>query len=177
MRCWHSVTDRQAPAKGENHPSDASYKHITGNRADPAAVVGTVAVVTHDEVFIRAQRPCVHGTAIAHPGRIKIGFVKGFAVDMHNAVFYGDGFAGQSDDPLDEVLPNQHPLIQIPAWVITNDYVAPLRRTCMVIQLGYPQPVTVLQRRQHAASLDPHRFKEKMPDKEQKDDQKKCAKQ
>ena len=88
-------------------PNDAhglSADGATAQRANAAAIVGTVAVVAHDVVIICAKCLGRTGSLVSAAFRIKIGFVQGTAVDMYRTLDVFDCFAGKANHPFDEML-------------------------------------------------------------------------
>src|SRR5271167_261318 len=84
----------------KNRP--AVYK-LAGYRPKDTRVIGTDAVVAHDEVTILGN---AHGAVIAHVFVLRrdVRFIDGAPVDINDALANLDIFAWQTDDPLDERL-------------------------------------------------------------------------
>src|SRR4051812_32623375 len=105
------LRDRLQPAPVADGPDDdegASDEVPVGDLGDlaVAAVLGSAAVVAHDE-HVRGLDDGVAERGAARcrgdHGRVQVGLVDRLAVDLQHAVLVGDRLPGQSDHALDQV--------------------------------------------------------------------------
>ena len=116
------------------------------------AVMAVVAVITHDEVFILAQRKGCHAEAVIVALRGQVGFVQRFAIAVDHVGANLDHVSGNAHHALDEVLRA--------AGILADDHISALRVAKEVFRLGYQHDFAVLQGVAHAFPVYADGFKQ-----------------
>ena len=125
------------------------------DRTKESRVLRTIAVVSHDEIFIRTHQPsagiAVGPAVVIRPGLGKVGLVEHVSVDVDDPAVDQDALTRQPDDPFDEVG-------RVVGGRPQDDDVSALRCVQPVVDLVRDQVVVVVQRREHRQTFDVHRL-------------------